>query len=235
VLPRPGDPRLPLNDAQSIARAARHALGDIAVQGEGPAAPPESAPAALSHFDRLRAIFDGLRTLGSEPPVRKVPDNPVAGLDLITDRSANLLARAANLRYRVLMLEIAIAVYTRNAQEVDGKNVLQTVTQWAVFDEMLGGIRTTAQKLVTMPRERGGDPATAAAAPLFMPDEQQAPGNQRERWVRLLALWEEFAALLPEAQGAGIDGEVRGLIEGLTRGDDARRSFAQAVRDVTPS
>lgn len=155
MLPRPGDPRLPLNDAQSIARAARHALGDIAVQGEGPAAPPESAPAALSHFDRLRAIFDGLRTLGSEPPVRKVPDNPVAGLDLITDRSANLLARAANLRYRVLMLEIAIAVYTRNAQEVDGKNVLQTVTQWAVFDEMLGGIRTTAQKLVTMPRERG--------------------------------------------------------------------------------
>jgi hypothetical protein len=245
VRPNPADPATPLTDARNIARAVRIALADIAVQGEGPVGAPESAPKETSHYHRLRAMFNGLKAPGSEPPpVYKVPEashtdplpgvDPAGGAGLITEANANLLARALDKRYAILIQEIAIAVSTLNADVVNGENLLQRVAGWAVWEDMVGAISASAQLLVTLPLKAGGSAETGAGPP-FSPDEGPLPTTPRGRWGRLIDLLDEFAAVARQAEASSVRQDVRDLVLRIAAGDAGRAEFARAVLEQLPT
>jgi hypothetical protein len=220
---------------QQIADAVRQAIFDIAAQGEGPTDPRDDPgpcpplPAEMtSHFSRLLEIFHQLTTAGTAP-VRPVPTDPQASQ--ITHPVANRLARAMNLRYGLLMLEIAIAVFTRRSAMVNGNSVLGKVASWAIADMTLG-LSEMGRKLVTLPLNEGGTVAEGAAAPPFTVPATPFPSDERGRWQRLIEILDAYSAVLREPT-AGSDQSVEDILinaaNSLDDSDQERRQFANDV------
>ncbi|HKH43453.1 MAG TPA: ferritin-like domain-containing protein [Thermoanaerobaculia bacterium] len=227
VLPDPS--QTPLTTRQQIADAARGAIFDVAAQGEGPNDPqddpgpcPPLPPATASHYERLLQIFNQLKAAGGTAPVRHVPTDPQ--VSQITDPVANRLARGMDLRYNLLMLEIAIAVFTRRSTTVSGQSVIETVPFWALSD-MTQSIREMSLKLMTLPRTQGGTVADGAAAPPFTIPADPFPADERGRWQRLIEILDAYAAVLGEPT-AGSDPDVDAILDAAGSDDTTRRQFA---------
>jgi hypothetical protein len=225
----------PITNPQEIADAARHAIFDVAVQGEGPSdtkddfSPcPPPAQIEVSHYRRLLTIYEQLKAIeaaGGAAPVRSVPTDPQ--VSQITDPVANRLARAMDLRYALLMLEIAIAVFSRRSLTVGNGSVLGEVARFALGD-MRRAVRRMGTHLVTLPRNLGGTVAGGAAAPPFTIPAEPFPADERGRWQRLIEILDSYAAVLHEP-AAGADPDVEGILTRAADTDQDRRDLANAV------
>lgn len=224
----------PMTNPQEIADAARQALFDVALQGEGPndpgddPSPCQPPPQVVSHYQMLLEIYQQVKATeeaGGTISVRPVPTDPQ--VSQITNLAANRLARAADLRYALLMLEIGIAVFTRRSTVVEGERLLETVARWALEDMTLG-IREMGAKLVTLPRTQDGTAADGVAAlPFTVP--APFPGDERGRWERLIELLDAFAAVLQEPVPSGSDPEIETILNDAAGTDEQRRQLAAAV------
>ena len=143
----PGEPRAgfrilahgPVDNRADERLGALGAIYDVAAQGEGP------IPQANSHFDRLSRLYTSARTL-SALPIKNIPDNPhttpegssdpEAESGLITHPVARKLATLFNLRYAMLLTEIAHIAQTPRSIKVDGNSVRVTLANWAIYTEM---------------------------------------------------------------------------------------------------
>lgn len=143
--------------------AARQAIYDIAVQGEGLA-----DEAADSHF---HIFFNALRKHDGLDPdeFNVVPSNPTlvaaAGRTEITDPPAVALCRLFDNRYQIMLVSLTAALlYSRSDA---AENALrQSRVYWAFF-EMKHSLPSIASKVLLQPCKAGGDVADLCAAPIF--------------------------------------------------------------------
>jgi hypothetical protein len=199
----------PLSTPAEMADAARRAIYDVAVQGEGPAGDPDPG-ADSSHYHRLLAIYVAVKAHAGALPVRDVPTDPrtepADGADpeqdpvVITDARARTLARAFDIRYERLLLDIALAAETPRSRTVDGQSLRQILAlEWAIFTEMVQGIAPLARLLVTLPLKASQSGAAPPfAGPPFASPADSLSNGELARWRRQLTLIEEALVLAAE-------------------------------------
>jgi hypothetical protein len=232
VLPAPATP---LANPAEMADAARRALFDVALQGEGPTDAGDDAPEETSHFHRLLGLYTRIRDAGSGLKLAlDVPVDPHTSRagetdseqeqGLITDTSALLHARFFDLRYAMLLLEIFLSVSIPRTKLADGVPVRRTLARRAVNVEMRRGIGPLGGKLVTLPlkaRQNGVAPPFAGAT--FGLPSNLFPNNERAGWESLLRLIDESRALI---DGAGSD--LSAEMQALRQPDETFRAFVVA-------
>jgi hypothetical protein len=216
-------PTAALDTPAAMADAARRALYDIALQGEGPVETGPDTPKETSHYHRLLGIYNALKaspniTLALDVPVNPHlepvdPANAESEPGLITDRAALRHARLFNLRYAMLLLEIALSVSIPRSREVDNEAVRATLAIRAILVEMIRGVGALSRKLVTiaLKASQSGVGPPCAAAPYGLPSEP-FPTSERERWELLLSLIDESRAIIEEA-GGDLSVEMEDLLE----------------------
>jgi hypothetical protein len=195
--------------------AAVQALKDIGAEGEGPG--QSTHP---SHFDRFIQIYKGKVEPPAMPPYpetddwipfRPVPTNPNTlispssedhlELGRITDPISRLWAQLANVRYRMLLLDIAHALHLERPMEGDGSLTMRDhLRVWAFF-EMRGqpraGLRGVSRRLVQLPlKAEGSSQEQAAALPFELPYTLALPDRDLDRWRLHLALIEGASNLI---------------------------------------
>lgn len=175
-----GTPRVLLPVVENR-RAAREALRDIAVQGEG-----VTVGDASSHFIRFFNIWRALSSVNGWEPTRAVPENPrrngVAGGTPIQNERSRKWAELCDLRYAFLLrylhhfLIIPGPLYLPNGDRT-ARGHLHIWT----FDEMRR-IRKIANFLPDLPLAADGD-AARAGAPFTLPPTHNLPElEEQERW-----------------------------------------------------
>ncbi|GAA5149294.1 hypothetical protein GCM10023321_12930 [Pseudonocardia eucalypti] len=188
----------PETDPGPLRDAARKAVSKIGEQGEGSDLGPVGTE---SHFERFLEIYKRVSTLvdaGAQVahPVATNPNTspPGAGQELdpgrITHRRARAWARLFNLRYRMLLQQLAHfllldqPVYSSAPGPRLGDRTARGLLLVGAFDEMryLGKI---AGKLVNLPKE---EPATGthAGPPFELPYTLNLPDGEEQRWRRHL-------------------------------------------------
>lgn len=233
-------------DSPLLVRAigSRHdaveALQDIGAQGEGWANPP-AGPPAPSHFDRFLGIYKAFPepvTPGGQVtwvPAQSVPVNPntlhqpsedaAAELGRITDPTTRLWANLFNVRYRMLLTNLAHALHLSGPlKDQNGLTNRGHLCEWA-FAEMSSGIAPIAKHLMTLPLKEVPDPAGPAQAgpPFEMPYTLALPDDERDRWRLLSALLDISADLMGEIETAS---GPSGLLTPLRRLDEEAKRVA---------
>jgi Ferritin-like len=215
-------PQLPLDTTTNIADATRRALYDIALQGEGPVEIEPDLPKDISHFHRLLRLYEGIKSASSDLklaldiPINPHTDplnagNPEAEAGLITDEIALLHANFFNLRYAMLLLEIALSVIVSRSKLVNGTPVKRTLAIRAISAGMQRGVGALGRKLVTMPLKLGqGGIAPPFAGPPFALPQDLFPVDERAGWERLLSLIDNSIAMV-EAADDNASAEMRVL------------------------
>jgi hypothetical protein len=227
-----------LNTPAQMADAARRALFDVALQGEGPTGADPGQPKETSHYHRLLGLYESIKGAGASFKLAlDVPINPhtkPAGTDdheaepgLITDGQALLHARLFDLRYSMLLLEIFLSVTIPRTKVVGGAPVRRTLSRRALSVEMATGIGALSRRLVRLPLKasQGGVAPPFAGAPYGLP-AGLFPEDERAGWQSLLRLIDESAAVIAEA-GTGAGPEM----ERLREEDETFRTFVQARID----
>ena len=191
------------------------ALQDIGAQGEGSATVPSS------HFDRFLAVYQAFPDTGTPAapadwvPARSVPANPntmhepsgdpAVERGRITHSTTRLWASLSNVRYRMLLADLAHFLQLpgplsdRNGA-VTGRGHLR---DWA-FSEMVTGIRGIAQVLITLPLKEvpgPGDP-DRAGPPFELPYTLALPDDEHDRWRLHLALLDTSSSLISGIEAA---------------------------------
>jgi ferritin-like protein len=213
-------------DSPLIVRVVRsrpeavEALQAIGAQGEGWASPLAGAP-QLSHFDRFLGIYTAFpepATRGGPAtwaPARPVPTNPntlhlpsedaAVERGRITHPATRLWANLFNVRYRMLLTDLAHALHL-SGEDQGALTNRGHLRDWA-FTEMNFGIRAIAKKLTTLPLKETPDPADPAQAgpPFEMPYTLALPDDERDRWRLHLALLETSGELIKEIEASGPD------------------------------
>lgn len=217
-----------------MADAARRALFDVALQGEGPVDAGEDPPKETSHFHRLLAIYQRLKESPGARLALEVPVNPhtvrASEADpeeepgLIADRGALLHARLFDIRYAMLLAEIALSVLTPRSKRVDGAPVRRTLALRAIRVEMRQAVGALSLKLVASPLKasQGGVVPPRAGAPFGLPPNL-IPKAEREGWDRLMRLIDESRELIDGA-GDALSPEM----ENLRGADVSFREFVVA-------
>jgi len=227
-------PTAALDTPAQMADAARRALFDVALQGEGPVEAGPQEPKETSHYHRLLGLYENIKGAGAslklalDVPVNPYtkpadPADPEAEPNLITDASALLHARLFDLRYSMLLLEIFLSVSIPRTKLAGGAPVRRTLSRRALSVEMRRGVGALSRKLVELPRKasQGGIAPPFAGAPYGLMSELFPP-DERGGWERLLRLIDESSAVIAEA-GDGASPEMKRL-----RDDDvAFRTFVQ--------
>jgi hypothetical protein len=197
------------------------AIYDVAAQGEGP------IPQMNSHFDQLSKLYTAATNV-SKLPLKNVPDNPhtdaIGAGDpeteegLITHPLAQKLAVLLNLRYRMLLADIGHIALTPRAVTAEGVGVRQTLTDWAVHEEMFF-IHQLSDALNTQPLKatRTADADMRAAAPFELPDTLLS--NDHDSWQLYLDVIDRTTAILTEV------GPVVAGLATITQVDEERRKF----------
>src|SRR5262249_14575804 len=131
-------------------------LSAIAAQGEGWVVP---AGEEDSHFLKFLKAFEDLMAIqkgGGPLPVLAVPTNPTTveppapGPDnFIGNREANLWARIFNVRYRIALLKLSLAMATRRSVDANGR---ASLVSDVLVTEMNSNLKTLALQLVGMRR-----------------------------------------------------------------------------------
>jgi|GEM_PF-4926044 len=222
VLP-PATPAL--DTPAKMADAVRRALYDVALQGEGPVGAGEEVPKETSHYHRLLRLYRSIKeaspglVLALDVPVnphtdRAVGTNPEQEPGLITDDAALLHARFFNLRYAMLLLEIALSVMTPRSKMVNGEAVKFRLARRAISVGMRRGVGRLSRILVTLPlkRSQGGAGPPFAAAPFALTPDL-FPNDERQGWERHLRLIDESRALGSGAAGVALSPEIEALLQ----------------------
>ncbi|WP_437590717.1 ferritin-like domain-containing protein [Sorangium sp. So ce1000] len=189
------------------------ALQAIAEQGEAPETSDDDA--YPSHFKRFLTIYEEFKATGAGErwiPTRKVPINPTTAKDLdddsgpsasapactlITDPEAVLWAHLFNLRYRMLLVDVAHAFTLAGALTHEGELTARGTVINATFGEM-HNLRSIADILVRTPLSEKGD---MVAGPTFeMPYTLVLPEGEPNRWRLHRDLLEASAALVLQLQ-----------------------------------
>lgn len=181
---------------------AVNALAEIGEQGEAVGAIGSTDPADAgeeSHFRRFLTIYEALAEL--EPAEqdrvsRPVVENP--STRTIEDPEACLWAHLFNLRYRMLLVNLAhafeLADAPGDAASANPRGGLVNRT----FAEMYN-LRAIAATLVELPA--GADGSTRAGPPFEMPYSLELPRHEHDRWLLHRDLIEAAAALIRQLQG----------------------------------
>lgn len=225
----------PLGNPAEMADAARRALFDVALQGEGPVDAGEDPPEETSHFHRLLGLYTSIRDAGEglrlaldvpvNPHTRRVVEaDPEQEPGLITDNAALLHARFFDLRYSMLLLEIFLSINIPRTKLADGVAVRRTLARRAVNVEMRRGIGPLGLRLVALPLKESQNGVTPpfAAAPFGLPPDL-FPNDERAGWESLLRLIDESRALI---DGAG--GDLSAEMQALRQPDETFRAFVVA-------
>jgi Ferritin-like len=228
--------------SRAEAVAALRAIGE---QGEGSASPPAESPP--SHFDRLLEIYtsfpetEGPFATVTWIPTRSVPSNPNtlyhpstdAELERgrITHPTTRLWAHLFNVRYRMLLVDLAHALHLPGPLVVDGTPTARGRLRDWTFQEMRGrgqgGLRGIARILTRLPLKQAPDPTDPlnAGPPFELPYTLALPDDQRDRWRLHLALLDTSSELVAKLQAAG---ESQELLAELTAIDLAAKALVEA-------
>jgi hypothetical protein len=235
--PDPADPR--------GRDAAVKALRAIDEQGEGLGQPTD---APTSHFGRFIAIYRQYPETDEQMghvdwiPFRPVPTNPntlispssVAHLEdgRITAPVSRHWAQLSNIRYRMLLLDIAHALHLEGPmEEMDGftPTMRGNLREWA-FIEMRGegfdgGLKGISEKLVRLPlKAEGSSQEQAAALPFELPYTLALPDRDRDRWRLHLALIEGASSLIAQIESVPVSDA---LLDELQRIDAERQRLIE--------
>jgi hypothetical protein len=222
--------------------AALQAVGE---QGEGTANPPPEAQP--SHFDEFLAIYREFpeTELAQEPdwlPTRSVPTNPttapdpspdpVAECGRITHPTTRLWAQLFNVRYRMLLTDLAHALHLSGPYiDATGTSTARGDVRDDAFLQMRGqglsGLRGIAQLLTRRPAKQqpGPDDPLHAGAPFELPYTLAIPDAEHDRWRLHLALLDASGGIVRRLRDAGETGALLDEIESI---DAAARTTAQA-------
>jgi hypothetical protein len=217
------------------------ALTDIGTQGEGWANPPADAPQP-SHFD----LFLGIYTAFPEPvtpagpatwvPARSVPTNPntlhlpsedaAVERGRITHPATRLWANLFNVRYRMLLADLAHALHL-SGEDQSALTNRGHLRDWS-FTEMQFGIKAIAKTLTTLPLKETPDPADPAQAgpPFEMPYTLALPDDERDRWRLHLALLDTSGELISKIEAASGPSSV---LNPVKQNDQQARAVAEAL------
>lgn len=148
--------------------AARAAIADVAVQGEGP-----SGGAVESHFDRYHNMFGGLNGVAKFPPddfvaTRPVPTDPTAAA--YPDPHTRRWAELADLRYGLMLGFIEHYLLTSDTNE------RTQLADWAM--EEMRRLTDLTARLVTLPAPDG-----KAAVAFGLPTVLHLPSTAAQRWA----------------------------------------------------
>jgi hypothetical protein len=163
-------------------------LKAVAGQGEAPDASEDEGE--QSHFRRFLDIYRAYPEAdGSWEPARPVPTNPSVGhqqqgsgagarpMSLITHPEARAWAHLANVRYRMLLLDLTHSFYV---EPVEGSSTsVRGLLVAKTFGEMYN-LRAISTILMQLPQAVG---STSVAAPPFeMPYTVVLPHDEPNRW-----------------------------------------------------
>jgi Ferritin-like len=223
------------------------ALKVIDEQGEGLGLPTN---ASASHFGRFIGIYQQYPETDEKMgpvgwiPFRPVPTNPNTLISpssdahlehgRITARVSRLWAQLANVRYRMLLLNIAHALHLEGPiQEMDGITATMkgNLHDWA-FLEMRGegfdgGLKGISERLVRLPlKAEGSSQEQAAALPFELPYALALPDRDLDRWRLHLALIEGARSLIAliERESALVNDD---LLDELKRIDSERQRLIE--------
>lgn len=213
------------------------ALDLIARQGEGPAEP--SGPSAPSHYARLRDLYREFPETDDDGgdaawvPARPLPDNPntLAGpspdpeveASRITDPASLLWAQLFNLRYRMLLLDLAHAFHLNGDMGEHPDRTARGRLRDGALVGMRGrtpqrrsGLRGLARKLTSMPLKEGPASETAGAVagpPFELPYSVAVPDQEHDRWRLHQALLTSSMQLVERIRSSGDDPVLEELEE----------------------
>jgi hypothetical protein len=227
--------------SRAEAVAALRAIGE---QGEGSASPPPGSPP--SHFDRFLAIYrafpetEGPFAAVTWVPTHSVPSDPNtlhhsstdAELERgrITHPTARLWAHLFNVRYRMLLVDLAHALQLPGPLVEDGRPTARGSLRDWTFQEMRGrgraGLRGIAGVLTRLPLKQAPGPADAlnAGPPFELPYTFALPDDERDRWRLHLALLDASSELVAKLQAVGGSED---LLDELTAMDRAARAVVE--------
>jgi hypothetical protein len=211
--------------------AALRAIGE---QGEG--SQNTSPLAAPSHFDRFLQIYTSFPEDAAWHPAWPVPvgpntmpvpsTDPAAEAGRITHPVALLWAHLFNVRYRMLLVDLAHVLSLPGPLLDNGVPTLRGhLRDWALQEmrgRSKGGLKGIAKKLTGLPLKEEDGPARAAP-PFELPYTLALPDRERDRWRLHLALLDvsaELIARIGKAEGpqdlltelAAIDGAARPVV-----------------------
>jgi hypothetical protein len=178
--------------------AALNALDEIGEQGEAPKPVPAGDPSDAgeeSHFVRFLTIYRALSKL--DPAVqdrvsRPILENPTT--TSITASDAKAWAHLFNLRYRMLLVNLAHAFELADVPGGDGAAVTpRGALINRTFAEMYN-LRAIAGTLVELPADASG--SRNAGPPFEMPYTLELPRRERDRWALHRDLLEAAGALI---------------------------------------
>lgn len=236
------------SDASSCAVASRdeaiEALRAIGEQGEGSVSPPPGAE--TSHFDQFLGIYREFpeTELDDEPdrvPTRSIPTNPTTApdpqADPVTERSrithptSRLWAQLFNVRYRMLLVDLAHALHLSGplADQAGSPTPRGHLRDWAFLQmrgEGLSGMRGIARTLTTRPAKEtpAPDDPVHTAAPFELPYTLTIPDDEHGRWRLHLALLDASDGLVARLKDAGEGGA---LLDEVASIDAASRTVVQ--------
>jgi len=153
--------------------AAREAVFKVALQGEGPV-----AQVGVTHFDKFLRIYREQRAVaqqtGAPRFARNQADDPRTGTNgaaTITDPKSLIWAKLANVRYQMLLMDIALSTSVGSTGNVPGTTATrQDFNTWA-FAEMTISIKRLTRELREMPLSAGSAPDDPrAGVPYELPD-----------------------------------------------------------------
>jgi hypothetical protein len=226
--------------------AALRAIGE---QGEGSALPSPGEPPA--HFHQFLEIYRSFpeteyggtpawlpaRPVPTDPTTGPQPDgDPTAGRNRITHPVTRTWAQLFNVRYRMLLVDLAHALsrpgpLVDDAGDPTPRGLLRDWAFLQMRGEGLSGMRGIARLLTTRPAKADpapGDPA-CGGAPFELPYTLAIPDDEHGRWRLHLSLLDSSARLTADLAAAGETGD---LLDELTGIDTAARAEVEKLLAV---
>lgn len=220
---------------------ARAAIAQIAAQGEG------TQDATDSHFVQFLQMFVefvAAADAGQDTRVLALPTNPNTAPDpataagRITHPVALLWAKLFNLRYRILLTKLALAL-AESAGENTGGNGLAgrgNLVARSINREMKGpfGLRGIANKMLALPLKADG---TGTAAPPFEMPDAPLPTEPAAHRDFLVTLFADAAAAVDQLLAlTGVDALPTAVQSGLNqlKAADAQESADVSLMVFTP-
>jgi hypothetical protein len=198
--------------------SAREAIFAVGRQGEGPI-----GQAGVTHFDKFLRVYREHRAVAAQPQVpvfaRNQASNPRTGIGgdaTITDHMTLLWARLANVRYKMLLMDIVLAISVTQ----DGTAPSTTATRadfrgWA-FREMRPCIKTLINELRQMAlTQNAPSEAPTAGFPFELPT-QSLPTTPLEQVQVLRGCAAESLQLRMEIQKSpNLTGNQKGVLQSI--------------------
>jgi len=213
--------------------SALAALEQIGEQGEA----LETAGDEKSHFRRFLTIYDELSLLPEDDrrlvtrPLAANPRTTPGPEGVITDPEALCWAHLFNVRYRMLLLDVAHALRLAGPLDGSARNARGLLVNRA-FAEMYN-LRAIAGMLVQLPLQEGGSASTLAAGPPFeMPYTLELPASEHDCWLLQLDVYEAARNCI-RATREHASGEGQSFLVALAEEDEMTREQIDKILSAT--